>query len=304
MQDLNLRPPACEAGALPTELIVRASNPSYLPDGRQRPRSGLCPILGPSADAPRPGGRPGSRCGSGAHSTSPSRCSTRSAPGRLGRLVRLPGRRILRMPHAAHISLPSPRRSQLQRRHPRREVLGLATFPRFGVMGQAPAVFPQPRGGRLTSGGWSLLLPDLVADLVQMDNCVQALTRIAMDHGEVVALDEATTALARHPTLFLMTPHMGEFSKGFRARQPAGLDSLPNRNETGRTFHTPPLIVELSHGSAGLIAATRHASTPAARSPACKTTGAGVAPDARAGRPSLRFASHRHSWRLRLPGSE
>jgi hypothetical protein len=30
MQDLNLRPPACEAGALPTELIVRARNPNYL----------------------------------------------------------------------------------------------------------------------------------------------------------------------------------------------------------------------------------------------------------------------------------
>src|SRR5262245_56494201 len=36
MQDLNLRPPACEAGALPTELIVRAKNPNDLGDGRQR----------------------------------------------------------------------------------------------------------------------------------------------------------------------------------------------------------------------------------------------------------------------------
>jgi hypothetical protein len=47
MQDLNLRPPACEAGALPTELIVRASNPSYLRDAGQRPREPLGPLLGP-----------------------------------------------------------------------------------------------------------------------------------------------------------------------------------------------------------------------------------------------------------------
>jgi hypothetical protein len=37
MQDLNLRPPACEAGALPTELIVRACDFRYLQVSRQAP---------------------------------------------------------------------------------------------------------------------------------------------------------------------------------------------------------------------------------------------------------------------------
>jgi hypothetical protein len=42
MQDLNLRPPACEAGALPTELIVRAWNPNDLGATRQPPRAPTC----------------------------------------------------------------------------------------------------------------------------------------------------------------------------------------------------------------------------------------------------------------------
>ena len=35
MQDLNLRPPACEAGALPTELIVRVGKSTGLQHSRQ-----------------------------------------------------------------------------------------------------------------------------------------------------------------------------------------------------------------------------------------------------------------------------
>ena len=35
MLDLNQRPPACEAGALPTELIVRAAKSTGLWDARQ-----------------------------------------------------------------------------------------------------------------------------------------------------------------------------------------------------------------------------------------------------------------------------
>jgi hypothetical protein len=44
MQDLNLRPPACEAGALPTELIVRACDLRYLRVIRQAP---VCPRMCP-----------------------------------------------------------------------------------------------------------------------------------------------------------------------------------------------------------------------------------------------------------------
>src|SRR5262245_16354414 len=43
MLDLNQRPPACEAGALPTELIVRAWKITGLRDGCQWPRAGTCP---------------------------------------------------------------------------------------------------------------------------------------------------------------------------------------------------------------------------------------------------------------------
>ena len=41
MKDLNLRPPACEAGALPTELIVRSMQPTHLQDARQPPATRL-----------------------------------------------------------------------------------------------------------------------------------------------------------------------------------------------------------------------------------------------------------------------
>ena len=50
MQDLNLRPPACEAGALPTELIVRALESTHLPDGRQAQKAHEVPRA-PGPDA-------------------------------------------------------------------------------------------------------------------------------------------------------------------------------------------------------------------------------------------------------------
>src|ERR1044071_3127438 len=43
MQDLNLRPLACEASALPTELIVRASEVTHVRDRRQ-PRRPPSPV--------------------------------------------------------------------------------------------------------------------------------------------------------------------------------------------------------------------------------------------------------------------
>ena len=55
MQDLNLRPPACEAGALPTELIVRACDFRYLRVIRQDPSPSLpenVPVSVPAAQFP------------------------------------------------------------------------------------------------------------------------------------------------------------------------------------------------------------------------------------------------------------